>query len=153
MGKVHCQRSGSEPALSPEEQRVDLDVPAVVGAAVEAGEQRALAAGEKDVGIARIGRDIAALAAAHAVRVGGAASSASSAGAAGSADGGAVLLRAADMVRDLLGDGHVVELRGGVLLAGPRLAAVEGDVAAAVIALDHAQGVGGVDPEVVIIGV
>ena len=52
-----------------------------------------------------------------------------------------------------VGHGDVVELRGGVLLAGPRLAAVEGDVAAAIVAVDHAQGVGGVDPQVVVIAV
>ena len=39
----------------------------VAGAAVVAREQRALAAGVKDIGIRRIGRDVAALAAAHAV--------------------------------------------------------------------------------------
>src|SRR5580698_10008311 len=108
------QRAG---ALTGEEQRVDLHVFAVVGAAVETREQRALAAGEKDVGIARVRRDIAALATAHAVGVCRAApaTAAPSAGCAGSTNRGAVLLRAADVIRDFVGDGDVIELRRGEL--------------------------------------
>ena len=54
IGKVHCQRSFSALAgIAGEEQRIDLDVAHLAGAAVEAREQRALAAGVKDVGIRR----------------------------------------------------------------------------------------------------
>jgi hypothetical protein len=47
----------------------------------------------------------------------------------------------------------MIELRGGVLLAGPRLSAVDRDVAAAIVAVDHAQGIGWVDPQVVVVAV
>ena len=46
--------------------------------------------------------------------------------------------------------GDVIELRGRILLAGPGLAAVDGDVAAAVVAVDHALRIVGGDPQIVI---
>ncbi len=135
-----------------EEERVDLDVARVAGAAVEAREQGALAAGVEEVGIGGVRRDVAAFAAADGVGCGAAASTASP-GRAGDADGGAILLRAADVIRNVAGGRDVIELGGGVLLAGPGLAAVDGDVAAAIVAFDHARGIGGVDPEIVIVAV
>ena len=57
---------------------------------------------------------------------------------AGNAYGIGILLRAAHMVRDVSGRGHVVELSGRILLAGPALATIERYVPAAVIAFDHA---------------
>src|SRR5690349_21024981 len=99
-------------------------------------------------------RDVAAFSAAHAVTGDGAPPApASPAAGARHADRGAVLLRAADMVWNIARGGHVVKLRGGVLLAGPRLSAVDGDVAAAIVAVDHALRIGGVDPQVVVVPV
>ncbi len=97
-------------------------------------------------------RDVAALSAADGVGRSAAAPTASGGGAR-NADGGVVLLGAADVIRDVARRGHVVELRGRVFLAGPRLAAILRYVGAAVVALHHAQRVGGVDPEIVIVAV
>ncbi len=47
----------------------------------------------------------------------------------------------------------MVELRGGVVLLAPRLPAVEGDVGAAIVSLDHALGIVRRDPEVVAVAV
>src|ERR1035437_3231469 len=96
--------------------------------------------------------DVAALAAAHGVGR-RAAAPAAPARRARNTNGRAVLLRAANMIGNVAGGGHVVKLRGRVFLAGPRLAAVERDIGAAVIALHHAQRVGRVDPQVVIVPV
>src|ERR1035441_9767060 len=53
--------------LSREKQRIHLYVAGVSGMAIEARQKSALAAGVKEVGIARVGRDVAALAAGHRV--------------------------------------------------------------------------------------
>ena len=64
-----------------------------------------------------------------------------------------VLLRSADVPRDVRGRHAVVELRGGKLLVGPVAAGGEADRAAAVVA-DHAvRRVVGIDPEVVEVAV
>ncbi len=47
----------------------------------------------------------------------------------------------------------MVELRGRIILIGPGLAAVHGDVGAPVVALDHALRVVGRDPHVVVVAV
>ena len=74
--------------------------------------------------------------------------------AAGHADGGVVLLRAVDPVRNAGVGGDVVELRGRLVVdRRPGVAAVERDAGAAVVALDHAARIGGVDPQIVIVAV
>ena len=68
IGNVHCQRSGSARGrLAGEEARIDLNVAILAGAPVEARQERALAARVEDVGVRRVGRDVAALAAADVV--------------------------------------------------------------------------------------
>ena len=50
--------------------------------------------------------------------------------------------------------GDVIELRGGlIILLRPFFAAVDGDGDAAIIAIDHAVGIGGIDPQAVVIAV
>src|SRR5688572_18040733 len=73
---------------------------------------------------------------------------------AGYADAAVVLLCAVDAVGQLVVDVNVVELAGHLVVDGaPGLAAVEGDVGAAVVALDHALRIGRIDPEVVVVAV
>src|SRR6185436_8978640 len=65
-----------------------------------------------------------------------------------------VLLRAEDAVREVAVRGDPVDLRGRLaVLRRPGAAAVDRDVHAAVVRLDHAQGIAGVDPQVVIVAV
>src|SRR6059036_3774038 len=53
-----------------------------------------------------------------------------------------------DLVGDMRRGGHVIELRGRlVVLARPRHAAVITDVRPAVVAVDHAGGIVGRDPQ------
>src|SRR5262249_9313987 len=69
-------------------------------------------------------------------------------------DRGVVLLRAVDAVGVLVVDVDAVELRGLLVVdRRPRGAAVQRDVGAAVVALDHALRVFRIDPEVVVVAV
>ncbi len=80
---------------------------------VLARDQAVVGAGVDDLRIARVGRDPAALAAAHVVPV--LLGDAAAGGAAGDAHGGVVLLRAVDVVREIVVERHAVELRGGLV--------------------------------------
>src|SRR5262249_12326081 len=67
-------------------------------------------------------------------------------------DGGVVLLRAVDGVGILVVDVDAVELRRLLVVdRRPRGAAVERDVGTAVVALDHALRIFGIDPEIVVV--
>src|SRR4029450_6715371 len=69
-------------------------------------------------------------------------------------DRGVVLLRAIDAVGILVVDVDAIELRGLLVVdRRPRGAAVERDVGAAVVALDHARWILGIDPEIVVVAV
>ena len=81
-----------------------------------------------------------------------AASSAAS-GSAGDADGAVVLLRAANVIRNVNGRGYVVKLRGRILLAGPGFTAVDRNIRAAVVRVDHALRIVRRDPQIVLIAV
>src|ERR1019366_3111305 len=72
---------------------------------------------------------------------------------AGYADGCVVLLRAAHLIRNISCRCHVVELRRGIVLRGPRLAVVYRDCATAVIRLHHAPRVVRIDPHIVVVTV
>src|SRR5262249_54794094 len=109
-------------------------------------------AGEDDVGVVGPDGDVAALPAADVgqVQLGDGAP----AGVAGEGDGGVVLLGGVDAVGLAGVGGGGVELgRGLVVELGPALAAVERHAGAAVVAQDHAPGVGRVDPQVVAVAV
>ena len=73
---------------------------------------------------------------------------------AGHTDRRIILLGAVDTVRHLaIGRDMVKFRRGLVKYAGPALSAVEGHTSSPVIPLDHAPGIGRVNPEVVVIPV
>ena len=93
---------------------IRIDFPQLAGFPVEAGDQAAVAAGEEDVGVARIVGDVAALAAADRIEdaIGAAVAAARPAGRlARHARRAVVLLRAADVIRNVGRRDHVVELR------------------------------------------
>ncbi len=118
---------------------------------VVARDLAAVRAGVNDLRITGIGRNVSALASAH--RIPTRAIDASP-GRTGNADRRVVLLRAINPVREaIVGDG-VVELRRGLVgLRGPVGAAIDAHVGAAVIGLDHAVGITGIDPQSVIVSV
>ena len=127
-----------------------VDTAALAGAVVLSGDEAVVGAGVDDFGIARVGGDPAAFAAAHVVPV--VVGDAAAGGAAGGAHGGIVLLRAIQVIGEIFVERHAVELRGGLVIdAGPGASAVARDVGPAVVGLDHAARVAGRDPQVVVI--
>ena len=109
-----------------------------------------IGSGVNDERVSWIGRNVTALAATDVVPVRTIDRSVGTG--TGDGDGGVVLLRAVDVVGEAVVGGDVVELRGRlVVLSGPALAAVGGDGCAAVVAVDHALGIGGIDPEAVVV--
>ena len=72
---------------------------------------------------------------------------------AGNADRGVVLLGSAYMVGKVVRDIHMVQLGSRIRLTGPGVAAVDGDIAAAVVRVAHAHRIVRVDPEVVLVAV
>ena len=108
--------------------------------------------GVDDVGVLGIDGDVSALREAHRVAV--APADVALARAARDADRRVVLLRRVEPVRELVVQVHVVELcRRLVVDRREALAPVIGDTGAAVVALDHAPRVLGVDPQVVVVAV
>src|SRR4030095_8272978 len=99
-----------------------------------------------------MGSDITALASPNLIINAGGSSSSPTA-LARDAERRVVLLGAAHVIREVLRGGYVIELRRRKLLPGPRFTAVDRDVAAAVVAIDHSLGVVGRDPQVVIVSV
>src|SRR5260370_42547484 len=71
---------------------------------------------------------------------------------AGNANAGVVLLCAADVIRNVLGRGDVIQLRGRETLRRPGASAVSGNRTAAIVAIDHALRIARVDPQIVMIG-
>ena len=116
--------------------------------------EAALAVGVDDVRIAGLGHHRAGLAAAVRLpsRLGAAGLGAFRQ--AGHRNGGIVLLAGVEAVGEVVRDVHLVELGCGLVqLGGPRVAAVDRDVGAAVVRLDHDERVVRVDPEVVVVAV
>jgi hypothetical protein len=119
---------------------------------VDALQEAAVGAAVDHVRVLGVGHDVAALAAGRGLPV--AQPDAAAARAAEDAQGRVVLLRAEDAVGEVAVGRDAVDLRGRlVVLAGPGPAAVGADVHAAVVGLDHALRVGGVDPEIVVVAV
>ena len=71
----------------------------------------------------------------------------------GDAHGRIVLLRAVDVVGEIVIDSDAIKLRGRLILFGPASAAIERNVCAAVVALNHPIRIVGRDPEIVIVAV
>ena len=147
--------------LAREEAGISADFLQLAGALVVAGQETAVVgAGKEQVFVRRMRGDVARLAAAD--LVGGhwrdAAEAARQVGVARHAQRRVVLLRPAHVERHVGGGDHVVELRrrevlfapGDLTRSGRR---VEGDGAAAVVAVDHVLGVVGIDPQVVVVAV
>ena len=133
-------------------ERPLLNVLHLVSALVVAGDVAEVGAGIDNVGIARIDGHVAAFSAAHGVPIGtpdGAVIAGS-----GDADGAVVLLRAVNVIRKIVVGDNVIELRGRLVkLSGPVSAAVDGNGGAAVVAVDDAIGIVGIDPQAVMIAV
>ena len=55
------------------------------------------------------------------------------------------------MIRQVLGDRNVIELRRRIILWSPGFAAVERHISATVVAVDHAVGIVRGDPQIVIV--
>src|SRR5690606_12913896 len=130
--------------------RPDVDRTALAGHVVEAVQGAAVAAGVEDVDDLGIVTDVAALAAAGRVeelvrrrKVIPALRR--------HAYGAVVLLAAADVIRLVGGHADAIELCGRIVLLGPGTAAIEADVPAAVIGVDHPLVVVAGDPEVVVV--
>ena len=172
IGNVHCDAFDERArGLAGELARIRTDFAALAGPAIEPLEERAVvAAGEEDVRVLRIGRDVARLGAARVVRAGhrigrGATASTRATAAAAPAaakpprtrvarhaDRAAVLLRAAHVIRQVLRRDHVVELARRIRARRPgrgRAERVVGDLPAAVIRVHRVVRVVGIDPEVV----
>ena len=129
-----------------------VDVARLAGVVVLPRDEVTVGAGVDDFGVARIGCDPAALAAAHVIPV--AVRDGAGGGAGRDANGAVVLLRAVGVIGEVLVERDAIELRGGLVLDGrPRFAAILGDGRAAVVGLDHALRIFGGDPEVVVVAV
>src|ERR1700683_18614 len=103
-----------------------------------------------NVWVTRIGRDITAFAAADGIPIRLIYDALIAA--AGDAYGGVVLLRAVEVIRKSIVRGHVIELRGWVVVfRGPSLAAVDGNRRPAIIAQNDSRRIIGIDPKSVII--
>src|SRR5690349_4803799 len=128
------------------------DVFHLAGVLVEAGDLALVFAGVDDLRIRRIRSNVAAFAAAHGIPV--ALADAANGTLAGNAHGSVVLLRAVDVIGKAIVGNDVVELRRWlVILLAPGGAAIHGDGDAAVVGGNHAFGVGGINPQAVIIAV
>src|SRR5579859_41425 len=133
-------------------ERPGRDVVDLMRFLVEARDEAVVGAGVNDVGVVGVGNDKAGFAPADFVPIGFV--DGALVAAAGDGDGGIVLQRAVNVVRNEVVSSYVVELRGGLIaLGGPRLAAVMGDSGSAVVGVDHPVGMRGINPEAVIIAV
>src|SRR5262249_9165800 len=132
--------------------RVDADVAGLPRAQVEARDVAAVLARVDDVRVGPVGGGEAGLAAADRVPVARPDARGRQA-VAGSGRGAPAVVGPRDVIGRARIDVDVVELADGQQRRQPRLAAVGGDVDAAVVAVDHAPGVLRVDPQVVMIDV
>ena len=121
-------------------------------AMIVASDLATVRAGIHDLGVRRVGCDVAAFAATHVIPV----RAINRAFRAGTGDGhsGVVLLGAVDVIREPVVGNDMVKLRCGLVIhAGPGIAAVSGNSGAAVVAIRETLGIGGIDPQRVIISV
>src|SRR6266404_2595433 len=129
-----------------------LDALGLTGAAIEAGEDGPLVVGVNDVRIARVRDNVAAFTAADGIPV--AAIDEAAVAARADADGGIVLLGAIEAVEKIIVRGDVIKLRGWLIaLRGPIFSSVDSDRSAAVVSVDHAVRIAGVNPQTVMIAV
>src|SRR5439155_20566726 len=124
----------------------------LIRAAVETRENGSFVVGINDIRVARIGNDVAAFAASNSVPV--AAINETAIAARLDADRRVVLLRAINAIEKIVVGGHVIKLRGAlIVLRGPILAAVDGNRRAAIIAVDEPIGILRINPERMMVAV
>src|SRR6266850_4117774 len=127
-----------------------LDALGLIGAAIEPSEDWALVVGVNDVGIAGIHGNRAAFTAADGIPV--AAIDEAAVAARADSDGGVVLLGAIDAIQKIIVGSNVIKLRRWlVTLRGPIFSAIYGDRCAAIVSVNHAQGILGINPQSVMI--
>src|SRR3954469_21954946 len=123
---------------------------ALTGATVITEQFSIRAAAINDVGIGRIGRNVAALTRAGRMPI--AKSDSAIIAAAENKDAAAILLRAINVVREIIVHGHVVELRGRLVVpTAPCVARVHADACTLITAKNHSLRIAWVDPHGVII--
>src|SRR3989442_1191199 len=131
---------------------MERDVLGLAGALVETGNQALVVAGVNNVGVGRIGRDVARFPTAHRIPVG--TIDGAVVAAAGDGDGAVVLLRPVDVVRSAGIGNDVIELRRGlIVLARPSFASIQTHSDATIVGNDHAGGIPGINPHAVVIAV
>src|SRR5262249_51766958 len=131
--------------------RVNTNGPGLPRAAVVAGDVAAVFAGVDDLGVAGIEGDVPGLAAADILPVADHDAARETVARVGL--GADVLHTAADAVRDAVVAADVIELGDRQRWAVPRRAAIDGDVHAAVVAVDDPPRIFRVDPDVVMVAV
>src|SRR6266568_7784883 len=126
------------------------DVLLLLGALVELGDYTAARSCVNNVRITRIWKDVAALSATYVIPV--LAADVPIIAAAGNADSTVVLLCSVEVIQHAVIGGDVIELRGWlVVLRTPTLAAINADGSAAVISVNHALRIHGIDPQAVMV--
>src|SRR5579864_2571210 len=122
----------------------------LAGAAVITEELAICSAAIDDVGIGGIGRDIAALASSGGVPV--AEGDCAVIAAAKNKDAAAILLRAVNVVREIIVNRYVIELRRGLVIpTAPGVAGVHANARALITAKNHPLRMAGINPEGMII--
>ena len=122
----------------------------LTSAAIIAEELSICPAAIDDVGIRRIRRNVAALAGACGMPV--AESDSAVIAAAENKDAAAILLRAINVVREIIVNRHVIELRRGLVIpTAPGMARVHADAGALVAAKNHPLRIAGINPQSVIV--
>ena len=139
-------------AVAREIRGIGADVPRLAGLVVVAGEDPEVLAGVDDARIVGIVGGVAGFSAPDALPVFEPDSTAAQ-GVARAPGRAEVLHRPRDLVGHRVVHGHVIELRDGQVGGAPGLAAVGAQLHAAVVAVDHAPRVPGVDPHVVVVAV
>src|SRR5437868_3269008 len=126
-----------------------INVALLMRAMVVPGNQASVRTRINNVGVARIGSDPSALAAAYVIPVRGRYSEL--VGAARDLYRRVVLLRSIHVIREVIIESDAIELRRSLILRRPGSAAVGRDVCAAVVRIDHAQRIVWRDPEIMIV--
>src|SRR5262249_22585013 len=130
----------------------DVDAADLAGLVVDAHQKAGVGAAVDDVRVLRVRRDVAALAAGGRLPV--ALADAAAIAAVGNSHRRVILLGPVNPVRKVIVGNDAVELRRRlIVIRAPALAAVEGDLGAAIVADDHALRGGRVDPQVVMVAV
>src|ERR1051326_4582067 len=130
-----------------EKSGIRLNVPSFAIASIIAGDQCTLAARIKNVCIDRARRDVTTLAATDVIHFAAARACLPTL----DTNGAVILLGAANLVREILRRCHMIKLSGWKILGGPGRAPIHRNVSPAIVAIDHALGIIGIDQEIMIV--